>query len=88
MSLIAYWARCLEHAPAAAAIRSPASGLVGWLARTPGMDRELFLCATCAARIAARGCAIRALGAELRPVWTDSDEAEGRLTCSGCGHER
>lgn len=60
--------RALEYAPSAEGLPI-AAGLIGW--RTPDGN---FLCAPCAARMFARGCAVPRAST---PVWHDSPERVG-----------
>lgn len=66
-----------EHAPATA---GSAPGLLGWWLTAGDGSGLLWVCAGCAARILARGCA---LGERPEPVW--SDRAEPRGVCVVCG---
>lgn len=63
----------LEHAPKDGGKTAP--GLRGWW--TPA---GWWICAKCAARILARGCALPPRGS--RPVW--EDEAKPYGVCVGC----
>jgi len=65
--------RFVEHAPLAASIPPAADDLLGWRV-PPG----LYVCATCAGRIMARGCSLPDGSA---PHWRDSGGAAGACCC-------